>query len=118
VSGNEIILSAPAWGAVLPGAQAQAWQQWLAVEPSSGGHARTYALASLGYVAGATSGAGALGCSDAPGTGVVVAAKAGPKAAVNGRPTDNLNQQFTQMKTRVNVDRAGARGPEPEREQA
>jgi hypothetical protein len=118
VSGNEFILSAPAWGAALPGAQAQPWQQWLTVEPSSGSHVRTYALASLGYVAGAMSGAGALGCSNALGTGVVVAAKAGPKAAASGRPTDNLNQQFTQMKTRVNVDRAGARGPEPEREQA
>jgi hypothetical protein len=72
---------------------------------------------SLGHVAGATSAAGALGCSNALGTSGVVAAKAGPKAAVNGRPTDNL-KQFTQMKTRVNVDRDGASGPEPEREQA
>jgi len=115
VSGNEIIFSAPAWGAVLPGAQTL---PWLTVEPSSGSHERTYALMSLGYVAGVTSVAGALGCSNALGTGDVVAAKAGPMAALNRRATDNLKQQFTQMKTRVNVDRDGARGPEPEREQA
>ena len=115
---NELTISAPAWGAALPDARAP----WLTVEPSVTGQGRTHALQPcLGYTvspalpsllaAGATAVAGVLGANGVAGTSDVVEAK----AATAGLPTDNL-KQFNQMKTRVNVDHAGARGPEPERE--
>ena len=110
---NELIVPAPAWGAALPSAHVP----WPTVEPSAFGHARTYApTSSLGYAVATTAVAGAPCVSDALGTNGVVAAKVRPLAAANGLPTNNL-KQFEQM-TRVNVDRDGARGPEPEREQA
>jgi hypothetical protein len=120
---NELIVPAPAWGAALPGARVP----WLTVEPSVAGHGRTYALtSSLGYAVlpalplladGATDVAGVLGANGAAGTNGIVTTKARPQAAANGLPTNNM-KQFVQMKTRVNVDGDGARGPEPEREQA
>jgi hypothetical protein len=119
---NELIVSAPAWGAALPGARVP----WLTVEPSVIGHGRTYApMSSLGYASalpplladGATGVAGVLGVNCATGTNGVVAATAWRQAAANGLPTNNM-KQFVQTKTRVNVDGDGARGPEPEREQA
>ena len=111
---NELIVPAPAWGAALPGARVP----WLTVEPSAFGHGRTYApTSSLGYAVATTDVASAPCASGAQGTNGVVAAKVRPLAAANGLPTNNL-KQFEQMTTRVNVDRDGARGPEPEREQA
>jgi len=121
---NELIVPAPAWDAALPSARVP----WLTVEPSAISHVRTHALtSSFGYAVlpavpplgadGATYVAGVLGVYGATGTNGVVAANARPQAAVNGLPTNNL-KQFVQMKTRVNVDGDGARGPEPEREQA
>ncbi len=111
---NELIVPAPAWGAALPGARVP----WMTVEPSAIGHGRTYApTSSLGYAAGAAAVAGALGVSGATGINGAVAAKVRPLAAANGLPTNN-SKQFVQMKTRVNVDGDGARGPEPEREKA
>ncbi len=111
---NELTIPAPAWGAALPGARVL----WLTVEPSVSGHGRTHALVpSSGDAAGPTAVAGVLGANGVAGTNGVVDAKASRLAATAGLPTDNL-KQFTQMKTRVNVDRDGARGPEPEREQA
>jgi hypothetical protein len=111
---NELIVPAPAWGAALPGACAP----WLTVEPSAISHGQSYApTSSLGYAAGATDVAGGLGVSGATATNGAVAAKVRPLAAANELPTNNL-KQFVQMKTRVNVDGDGARGPEPEREQA
>jgi hypothetical protein len=120
---NELIVPAPAWGAALPSAHVP----WPTVEPSAIGHGRTYALtSSLGYAvlpampllraAGATNVAGVPGAYCAAGTNGVVAANA-RQAAAYGLPTNNM-KQFVQMKTRVNVDGDGARGPEPEREQA
>jgi hypothetical protein len=109
---NELIAPAPAWGAAVPGARVP----WQTVEPPATGHGRTYApTTSLGYAAGAADVAGAPGASGAGGTNGVVAANARPLAVANGFPTNNL-KQFVQMKTRVNVDGDGARGPEPERE--
>ena len=119
---NELIVPAPAWGAALPSAHVP----WLTVEPSAPGHGRTHVLtSSLGYAAwpatplllaaGATHVAGAPGVYGAAGTNGVVAANVRPQATAYGLPTNNM-KQFVQMKTRVNVDGDGARGPEPERE--
>jgi hypothetical protein len=90
---NELIAPVPSWGAALPGARAP----WRTVTLSAVGHGETYAPTSS--------------------NGYAVAANARPQAVANGLPTNNL-KQFVQMKTRVNVDGDGARGPEPEREQA
>ena len=111
---NELIVPAPAWGAALPGARLPL----LTVAPSAFGHGETYApTSSLGFAAGAADVAGVLGVCDVLGASGAVAAEVRPPAAANGLPTNNL-KQFVQMKTRVNVDGDGARGPEPEREQA
>jgi hypothetical protein len=90
------------------------------VEPSGIGRGRTYALpSSFGYsaVATMTVAAGALGVNGATGTSGTLAAKARHQAPTAGLPTIDNRKQFVQMKTRVNVDGDGARGPEPEREQ-
>jgi len=111
---NELTIPASGWGAALPGARVL----WLTVEPSAIGHGRTHALLpSSGYAAGTTAVAGVQGANGVAGTNGVVDANASRLAATAGLPTDNL-KQFTQMKTRVNVYSDGARGPEPEREEA
>jgi hypothetical protein len=119
---NELIVPAPAWGAALPSAHVP----WLTIEPSAFGHGRTHVLtSSLGYTVlpampplladGTTDVAGVLGVNGAAGTNGSVAANARPQTAASGLPANNV-KQFVQMKTRVNVDGDGARGPEPERE--
>jgi hypothetical protein len=90
---NELIVPASSRGAALRGARVL----WQTVTLSAIGHERTYApTSSHGYA---------------------VAANGRPRAVANGLPTNNL-KQFVQMTTRVNVDGDGARGPEPEREEA
>lgn len=114
---NELISSAPGWGAALPGAHVSV----RAAEPSGIGHGWVYAPPpSLGYaaVATATAAVSVLGVNGATGTSSIVTGKAWRQAPATGLPTNDNRKQFTQMKTRVNVDGDGAPGPEPEREQA